>query len=495
MKLFNLTVSEALDGLSSKKFSSVELTKSCLQQLRQTEDNLNAFITVTDRDALQKAAQADKRRARGSELPLLGIPVGIKDIFCTRDIQTTAGSSILHGFVPPYDATVVQRLKTAGAVIIGKLNQDAFAHGASGENSDFGPTHNPWDTSRVPGGSSSGSAAAVAAGQCLFSTGTDTGGSIRNPSSFCNLVGLKSTYGRVSRYGVIAMASSLDCPGVMTRSVKDQSLILKIIAGDDPYDATTLKQKVPDYMAELNKNDLSRLKIGIPKEFFVEELDSQVSGLLREAKAQFENLGHQAIEVTLPHAKYGIATYYLICLSEISSNLARYDGIRFPYSNREGNCVGDIYTQTRGLGFGTEAKRRILLGTYSLSAGYYDAYYEKAQKVRTLIKQDFEEVFKQVDVILAPTTPTEAFKLGEKTDDPLEMYLADIFTAPVNLAGIPALNLPCGFIKKLPLGMQLIGPQLSEVTLLKLGHQYQQLTDWHKRRPPTNNNVKRNQTP
>ena len=409
-----------------------------------------------------KADEVDGKISAGESLsPLAGIPVAIKDIFCTKDIETTAGSNILKGFVPPYDATVVKKLKAQNAVIIGKTNCDAFAHGSSGENSDFGPTKNPYDPERVPGGSSSGSAAAVASGETIFAIGTDTGGSTRLPAGFCNLVGLKPTYGRVSRYGVIAMASSLDSPGPLTKTVADGALVTQALAGHDPLDSTTPDVPVPDYQALLEEG-VQNLKIGVPKEYFGKGIEVEVEKLVREAIAKLEELGAKAIEVSLPHTKYGVATYALICHSEVSSNLARYDGIRFGQERES---------------FGEEAKRRIMLGTFALSSGYYDQYYQKAQKVRTLIRQDFDEAFKKVDVILTPTSPGVPFKLGEKVDDPLKMYLSDIFMVSVNLAGIPALNLPCGFVKtsgkKLPIGMQIIGPQLSEPLLFRVGYGYE----------------------
>jgi aspartyl-tRNA(Asn)/glutamyl-tRNA(Gln) amidotransferase subunit A len=470
MELCDLTLLEAHQDLKSKKFSSRELTLSCLKRIDQVEDGLNAFITVTAEEALKKADEVDKIIASGQEVsPLAGIPVAVKDIFCTKGIETTAGSNILKGFAPPYDATVIKKLKEQNAVIIGKANCDAFAHGSSGENSDFGVTRNPWDLERVPGGSSSGSAAAVASGEAMAALGTDTGGSIRFPAGFCNLVGLKPTYGRVSRYGVIAMASSLDSPGPIAKTVTDCALVAEAIAGHDPLDSTTPDVPVPDYCS---RGPLARpedLKIGVPKEYFQEGLEPEVEKLIRVAISKLEEMGARAVEISLPHTKYGIATYALICHSEVSSNLARYDGIRFGHKRES---------------FGDEAKRRIMLGTFALSTGYYDQYYQKAQKVRTLIKQDFDAAFKKVDVIVTPTSPGIPFKLGEKVDDPLKMYLSDIFMAPVSLAGLPALNLPCGFSQNLPVGMQIIGPQFSESLLFCVGHSYEQTTDWHKKKPP-----------
>ena len=463
MDLRDLTILEAHEGLKTKKFSSRELTLSCLKKIEEVEDDLNAFITVTAKDALSKADEVDQKIASGEELsPLAGIPVAIKDIFCTEGVETTAGSSILKGFIPPYDATAIKKLKAQNAVIIGKTNCDAFAHGSSGENSDFGSTKNPYDLERVPGGSSSGSAAAAASGETIFALGTDTGGSIRLPAGFCNLVGLKPTYGRVSRYGVIAMASSLDSPGPITKTVTDSALVTQAIAGRDSLDLTTPDVPVPNYQ-ELLRGGVENLKIGVPKEYFGKGIEIGVLELVREAIAKFEEMGARAIEISLPHTKYGVATYALTCHPEVSSNLARYDGIRFGHPREN---------------FGEEAKRRIMLGTFALSSGYYDQYYEKAQKVRTLIKRDFDEVFKKVDVVITPTSPGVPFKLGEKADDPLKMYLSDIFMVPVNLAGLPALNLPCGFVKtsgkKLPVGMQIIGPQFSEALLFRVGYSYEQ---------------------
>lgn len=471
MDLCDLTIIEAREGLKNKKFSSRELTLSCLERIEEVEEDLNAFITVTAEKALNKASEVDQRIAAGEEIsPLAGIPVAVKDIFCTKDIETTAGSNILKGFVPPYDATVIKKLKAQDVVILGKTNCDAFAHGSSGENSDFGPTKNPYDLERVPGGSSSGSAAATASGESIFALGTDTGGSTRLPAGFCNLVGLKPTYGRVSRYGVIAMASSLDSPGPIAKTVADCALAFQTMAGHDPLDSTTPNVPVPEYCSRdacvaVTEKSLKGLKIGVPKEYFQEGIEPEVENLVRKAIQQFEELGARAVEISLPHTKYGVATYALICHSEVSSNLARYDGIRFGHQRES---------------FGEEAKRRIMLGTFALSSGYYDQYYQKAQKVRTLIKRDFDRAFKKVDVIITPTSPGVPFKLGEKIDDPLKMYLSDIFMVPVNLAGLPALNLPCGFVKtsgkKLPVGMQIIGPQFSEPLLFRTGYSYEQVS-------------------
>jgi aspartyl-tRNA(Asn)/glutamyl-tRNA(Gln) amidotransferase subunit A len=469
MNLCDLTVIEAHEGLKNREFSSRELTLSCLQRIDEVEDKLNAFITVTAEGALEKADEVDKRIAAGENIPpLAGIPVAIKDIFCTKDVETTAGSNILRGFIPPYDATVVKKLKSQDVVIIGKTNCDAFAHGSSGENSDFGPTKNPWDRERVPGGSSSGSAASVASGEAIFALCTDTGGSTRLPSGFCGLVGLKPTYGRVSRYGVIAMASSLDSPGPIAKTVSDCALVAEVLAGHDPLDSTAPKVPVSKYgSGEACLAATKDLKVGVPKEYFQEGIEPEVEKLVRKAIQKLEELGATAVEISLPHTKYGVATYALTCHSEVSSNLARYDGIRFGQRRKS---------------FGDEAKRRIMLGTFALSSGYYDQYYQKAQKVRTLIKRDFDEAFKKVDVIITPTSPGVPFKLGEKVDDPLMMYLSDIFMVPVNLAGLPALNLPCGFSNNLPVGMQIIGPQFSEPLLFRMGYTYEQSCEWSEKR-------------
>lgn len=479
-----MTIKEAHEGLLLKKFSAKELTLSCLRRIDKIEDRLNAFITVTAELALEHAKKVDKKLSAGNKLSLLaGIPLTLKDIYCTKEIETTASSNILKGFIPPYDATTVKALKEQAAVILGKTNCDAFAHGASGENSDFGPTRNPWDLERVSGGSSSGSAAAVSSGECLYATATDTGGSIRFPAAFCNLVGIKPTYGRVSRYGIIAMASSLDSPGVLAKTVFDCALVLNYMAGHDYYDSTTPDAPVPDYTEGLGES-IKGFKIGIPREYFIKGLANEIEEKVKEAIKKFASFGAEIIEVSLPHTKYAIAAYYIIVPSEISSNLARYDGIKYGFSDRKGKDLSEIYYNSRGKGFGDEAKRRIMLGTYALSAGYYEAYYDKAQRVRTLIKEDFAKAFKIVDVLIAPVTPDPPFKLGEKTEDPLKMYLEDVFTAPINLSGIPSLALPCGFTKNnLPVGMQIIGPQFSEKLLFKVGYLYEQATDWHKMRP------------
>lgn len=460
MQLNQLTISQAKDGLKTKKFSALEITKDCLEKIKKDNQQINAFLTVCEKEALSQAAKADEMMTKkeNEKLPLLGIPIAIKDNFCTQGIKTTAGSKILADYVPVYDATVVRKLKEAGAIVLGKTNLDAWAHGSSGENSDFGPTKNPINLDYVPGGSSSGSAASIASQMALAATGSDTGGSIRLPASFCGVVGLKPTYGRVSRYGVIAMASSLDAIGCFGKEVKDTALLLKIMAGSDGFDATASALPVPDYpqlLEQKNKN----LKIGLPKEYFSQGLDIKIKEKINQVIKSFEKQGAQITEVSLPHTQYALAVYYIIQPSEVSSNLARYDGVRFGADRSV---------------FGVEAKRRIMLGTYTLSSGYYEAYYLKAMKVRTLIRKDFEEAFKKVDVLLTPVSPTLPFKLGEKTKDPLQMYLSDLYTVTANLAGIPGLALPAGLIDGLPVGFQFLGPQFAEERLFQIGYQYEQ---------------------
>ncbi|PIP53069.1 Asp-tRNA(Asn)/Glu-tRNA(Gln) amidotransferase GatCAB subunit A [Candidatus Beckwithbacteria bacterium CG23_combo_of_CG06-09_8_20_14_all_34_8] len=465
MNLNQLTIKQAREGLAKKEFSSVEIVNDCLNQIEKHDKQLNAFLTVAKNEALAQAKQIDQDP---QNLPLEGIPIALKDLYSTKGIKTTAGSNVLSDYIPPYDATVVTKLKSAGAIIIGKTNEDAWGHGASGENSDFGPTKNPWNLSKVSGGSSSGSAAALASDMCLASGGTDTGGSIRLPASFCNLVGLKPTYGRVSRYGISAMASSLDTIGHFTKTVYDNALYLQVTAGKDPLDATTPEVAVPQYLDEINTLDLTKLRIGIPKEYFIKGIDLQVESSVKEAIKFLLEQGARVEEISLPHTQDGIAVYYIVMSSETSSNLGRYDGIR--YGNKRDN-------------FGNEARRRIMLGTYSLSSGYYDAYYKKAMQVRTLIKQDFEKAFQKVDVIITPVGATPAFELGAK-QDPLQMYLSDIFTAPASLAGLPALSVPCGFTSSnLPIGMQLIGAQFNESKLFQVGHFYEQAHEYYKHKP------------
>lgn len=475
--LNQLTIKEAREGLQAKKFSSVELTKSCLEQIKKLDSKINAFITVCQKEALEQASKADGLASQGETLEaksLLGIPIALKDLFSTKGIRTTAASNVLKDYIPPYDATVVKKLKDAGAVVIGKTNLDAWAHGSSGENSDFGSTKNPWNNECVPGGSSSGSAAALAADMCIASTGTDTGGSIRLPASFCNIVGLKPTYGRVSRYGIIAMASSLDSIGHFTKTVEDSAILLNVTAGHDNFDATASDAYVQNYTESINKG-INKVKIGVPKEYLLKGIDKNVKKRFEQTLKELEKLGAIIEDVSLPHTEYGIACYYIIQPSEVSSNLARYDGIRY------GN---DRFY------FGDEAKRRIMLGTYTLSSGYYEAYYKRAMQVRTLIKKDFDKAFTKVDAIITPVSPTLPWKLGEKINDPLKMYLSDILTVTVNLAGIPGLAVPMGIVdpstssgQALPAGMQILGPQFSEGLLFQIGHAYEQATNWHKQKP------------
>ena len=484
MDLNQLTIDDAGAQLRAGELTAEELARAALARIAATEPRLHSFITVTPELALQQARASDARRAAGTARgPLDGVPVAIKDMINTKGVRTTAGSRILETFISPYDATVARRLFEAGAVCVGKANCDEFAMGSSNENSAYGGARNPWDASRVPGGSSGGSAAAVAAGQCLGALGTDTGGSIRQPAAHCGIVGLKPTYGRVSRYGVIAYASSLDQVGPMARTVRDAAHLLAVIGGHDGLDSTSVPEPVPDYVRGLD-GGVRGLRLGLPKEYFGAGIAPDVASAVRSAVQQLEGLGATVDEVSLPHTEYAVATYYLIATAEASSNLARYDGTRYGLRVDRGNGLLDMYQQTRASGFGAEVKRRIMLGTYALSAGYYDAFYVKAQRVRTLIRRDFERVFAACDAIVTPTTPTTAFKLGEKTTDPLEMYLSDIFTISVNLAGLPGVSLPCGFdAQGLPIGLQIVGKPFDEPTVLKTAHAFEQATDWHRRRP------------
>lgn len=485
MQLWEYTLCELRRLLDDKAFSARELTQAYLERLQATNSTVNAYISQCADSALEQADHADRLIAAGQAQPLTGIPLGLKDIFVTQDVLTTCASRMLENFVPPYDGTAVQRLKEQGMVLLGKLNMDEFAMGSSNENSAFGPVRNPWNLDCVPGGSSGGSAAAVAARQAVATLGTDTGGSIRQPASHCGVVGLKPTYGRVSRYGIVAFASSLDQVGPLTRDVADAACLLQAVAGHDPQDATSVPQPVPDYSAALQQ-DVAGLRIGLPQEAFGEGLDPEVRQAVEAAVAQYQAAGATVKEVSLPHSPYAVACYYLIATAEASSNLARYDGVR--YGLRSGDPqqgLLDMYRQSRSQGFGDEVQRRILLGTYALSAGYYDAYYRKAQQVRRLIHDDFQAAFSEVDLLLQPVTPTPAFALGDKLDDPLQMYLCDIYTLPVNLAGNCGMSVPCGFSEAgLPIGLQLIGPAFGEETLLRAGYAYQQWTDWHRRQAP-----------
>ena len=477
------TLAALAAGLKSRKFSSVELTRACLARIEKSQPSLNALVTVTAESALAAASVADRRLAKGDAGPLVGVPILHKDIFCTRDVLTTCGSKMLANFVSPYDATLVTRLAEAGTVMLGKANMDEFAMGSSNETSWFGPVRNPWDVTRVPGGSSGGSAAAVAARLTPLATATDTGGSIRQPAALCGVTGLKPTYGRVSRYGMIAFASSLDQAGVISVSAEDAALALTAIAGFDPRDSTSVNVPVPDYAAGLNA-PLAGLKIGILKEFFGEGLQPEIEGPVREALAVWQKLGATVREVSLPNLPLSVPTYYVVAPAECSSNLARFDGVRFGHRCENPRDLMDLYKRSRAEGFGAEVKRRIMTGTYVLSAGYYDAYYLKAQRVRALINADFGRAFGEVDLLVGPTTPTAAFGLGDKTSDPITMYLNDIYTIGANLAGLPAMSIPCGFAGGLPVGVQLIGPHFAEGALLNAAHAFQRETDWHLRAPP-----------
>lgn len=479
-----LTIHEAHVRLSAGETSAVELTEALLARIRSVDETVKAYLTVMEEPARRQAQAADERRAAGEDGPLLGIPLAIKDVLCTKDAPTTAGSRILAGFIPPYDASAVKRLKEAGAVILGKTNTDEFAMGSSTENSAYFTTRNPWDLDRVPGGSSGGSAAAVAAGECLGALGTDTGGSVRQPAALCGVVGLKPSYGRVSRYGLIAFASSLDQIGVLTKDVTDAALLLTGIAGRDPRDATSMDVPTPDYAYALDGcAGLRGVRVGAPREYFIEGMQPAVETAVRAALDRMADLGAEVHEISLPHTAYALPVYYLIAPAEASANLARYDGVRYGL-RVDGQSLREMYEATRGQGFGPEVKRRIMLGAYALSAGYYDAYYRKAQKVRTLIKADFDAAFEQVDVIAGPATPTTAFRIGEKAGDPLQMYLSDVFTLSMNLAGVCGLSLPCGFDERgLPIGLQITGPAFGEAQVLRTAYAYEQATDWHTRRP------------
>lgn len=483
MQLTKLTIKQAREGLRKRDFSAIELTKACFDQIEKLNPKLNAFLTVTVSEALKEAKGVDKLFAKNETLPpLAGIPVAIKDIICTKGIRTTAGSKILENFIPPYDASVIKKLKEQHAIILGKTNLDEFAMGASTENSAYGPTYNPWDTARVPGGSSGGSAAAVAADMCIYALGSDTGGSVRQPASFCGATGLKPTYGRVSRYGLIAMTSSMDQIGPITKSTEDAGIVLSAIAGWDKYDSTSVLPHIaPAFtlppLQQNTPNPLKSLKIGVPKEYFIEGMEKGVEETVRAAIGKLEEVGAKAIPISLPNTKYALPTYYIIVPSEISANLARYDGVRFGMKTQSAkgkvqNLIEE-YLETRARFLGDEVKRRIMLGTYTLSAGYYEAYYLKASQVRALIKRDFDQAFEKVDVIVTPTSPTTAFKIGEK-QDPLSMYLADIFTVPANLAGICGINIPCGFSEGLPVGLQILGPQFAEEKILQVAHSFEQ---------------------
>jgi aspartyl-tRNA(Asn)/glutamyl-tRNA(Gln) amidotransferase subunit A len=481
--LNQLTISELRTKLTKRAASSRELVQACLDQIKRVDPKVRAFLSVDEQDALAQAEIADRAIAAGLPQPLLGIPIGIKDVLAVKGHPLQCGSKILDKFVSPYDATAIDRLRKAGAIVFGRLNMDEFAMGSSTENSAFGHTRNPWDLERVPGGSSGGSSAAVAAHECIASIGSDTGGSIRQPAALCGVVGVKPTYGRVSRYGLVAFASSLDQIGSFTKDVRDAAIMTRVLAGPDPLDSTSIPEPVPDYAAQLT-GDIKGLRLGLPEEYFIGGMDKEVSAAVQAAVKQLQSLGAELQEISLPHTDYAVATYYIIATAEASANLARFDGIR--YGMRvEGGDPNELYMKTRGAGFGAEVKRRIILGTYVLSSGYYDAYYLRAQKVRTLIREDFLKAFEKVDAIVTPTSPTPAFKAGEKSEDPLQMYLSDIFTISCNLAGISGISVPCGFTTspKLPIGLQLLGKPFDEGTLFRIAHAYEQATNWHKEKP------------
>jgi aspartyl-tRNA(Asn)/glutamyl-tRNA(Gln) amidotransferase subunit A len=477
------TITQARHQLKDKKYSAVELLDAVYKRIDVVDGKVKAYIHLTRDIAHRQAEEADQKLAAGEDAPLLGVPIALKDLICMKGTHTTCASHILENFVSPYDATVVKRLKEAGAVLIGKTNMDEFAMGSSNENSYFHVTKNPWDLNHVPGGSSGGSGAAVAANECMGALGSDTGGSIRQPAAFCGITGLKPTYGRVSRFGLVAFASSFDQIGPMTKTAEDAAILMNVIGGHDPMDSTSADVPLPDFTAALS-NDVKGLKIGIPKEYFGKGLNADIEKTVLEAIKTLESMGMQAVEVSLPHTEYGVAAYYILACAEASANLSRYDGVKYGYRSEHADNLMDMYTNTREEGFGEEVKRRILLGTFVLSSGYYDAYYLKGQKARTLIKQDFEEAYKKCDLMVGPIAPAPAFKLGEKLDDPLQMYLSDIFTISANLAGIPAMSIPCGQSKdNLPIGLQLMGNHFDEATLLNVAHQYQRTTDHHLQHP------------
>lgn len=484
MELYQRTAHQLHEMLLRKEVTSREITESVVKRIEEVEGRVHAYITRTPDLALEQAAAADARIQKGNAGPLTGIPLAIKDVICTQGVVTTCGSHILDNFIPPYDATVVEKLKAAGAVFLGKANMDEFAMGSSTENSSFGATHNPWDLERIPGGSSGGSAAAVAADECIASLGSDTGGSIRQPAACCGVVGMKPTYGRVSRYGLVAFSSSLDQIGPFGKDIRDTAMVLSAISGHEPRDSTSMNLPVPDFTRALT-GDVRGMVLGIPRELSGEGLDPEVSSAVQRAVETLKKLGAKTVEVSLPHSEYALAVYYIIAPCEASSNLARFDGVKYGFRAKGIQDLQDMYQETRRQGFGTEVKRRIMLGTYALSAGYYDAYYLKASRVRTLIRDDFERAFERCDVIVMPTAPTPAFKLGEKVDDPLQMYLSDIFTIPCNLAGIPGLSLPCGFTREgLPIGLQILGNHFQEEKILQAAYAFEQNTEYHLKKAP-----------
>lgn len=484
MQLYELTIRQAHELLKGKEISSQELTRAILERIDAIDKKVGAYITVAAETAMAQAELADQAILQGNILPLTGIPLALKDLICTNGLRTTCASRILENFIPPYDAFVVKKLKNQGAVIVGKLNMDEFAMGSSTENSGLKLTHNPWDLTRIPGGSSGGSAAAIAADMCIGSLGSDTGGSIRQPASHCGVVGMKPTYGRVSRYGLVAFASSLDQIGPLTKDVSDCAVLMNVVCGYDPQDSTSVPLDVPDYLTFLI-DGLKGIVVGIPKEYSAAKgLDPDVSEAVQRAVEKIQNLGAECVEVSLPHTEYAVAAYYVIAPCEASSNLARYDGVKYGFRSSDQHHLIEMYRDTRSKGFGPEVQRRIILGTYALSAGYYDAYYGKASQVRTLIIEDFKKAFETCDVMLSPVAPTPAFKIGEKVDDPLTMYLSDIFTLSANLAGIPGMSVPCGFSSEgLPIGLQIMGNHFDEGTLLKVAYNFEQATDYHKQKP------------
>jgi len=485
VELQHMTIHELHGLLKKREVSSEEITLSILERIEVVEGKVKAYMLLTPELALAQAKAVDEEIAKGNSLPpLAGIPLAIKDVICTQGIATTCSSKILQNYIPPYDATVISRLKREKAVFLGKTNMDEFAMGSSTENSGFFTTKNPWGLDRVPGGSSGGSAAAVAAGEAIAALGSDTGGSIRQPASFCGVSGMKPTYGRVSRFGLVAFASSLDQIGPFAKDAEDCALLLNAICGHDPQDSTSVDLPVPDFSRGLLP-ELRGFRLGIPKEYFVEGMDPEMEAAIRKAIEALKDLGAACEEVSLPHTEYAVAVYYLVATGEASSNLARYDGVKYGYRSKRPGDLLDMYSSTRAEGFGTEVKRRIMLGTYALSSGYYDAYYLKAQKVRTLIRRDFDQAFQRFDALMTPTAPTPAFRIGEKVDDPLQMYLSDIFTIPCNLAGLPGISIPCGLSQEeLPIGLQILGKPFDEAKVLRVAHAYQQATDWHRRRPP-----------
>lgn len=482
MDLYNLTLKEASEKLHAGEITSVELTRSFLKRIDAVDKKVKACLTICEDTAMKEAEVADKRIKKGEKGILLGIPYLAKDNIMTKGVRTTASSKILDKYIAPYDATIVRKLKESGAVLLGKTNLDEFAHGASTENSAYGPTHNPWDLSRVPGGSSGGSGAAVSANMCIFALGTDTGGSVRCPAGFCGVVGIKPTYGRASRFGLIAMTSSTDVPGVLAKTVEDAAIVLKEISGIDKNDGTTVNEKVDDYLSGIEK-DIKGIKIGLPEEYLGEGMDKGVADIINNAIEKYKELGAEIINISLPHAKYAIPVYYIITPSEVSSNLARFDGIRYGFSDKETKDLMEVYKMSRGNGFGPEAKRRIMIGTYALSAGYFDAFYLKAQKVRTIIKKEMDEALKNVDCFLTPTSPHIAFEIGKQSSDPLKMYLEDIYVSGASLAGLPAISIPAGFSENMPVGLQLIGKRFEEKKLFNIGNVFQNSTEYHKKKP------------